>query len=60
MKQPKGFINNNQNASKLNNSIYVGCDRSLIGDMLFTRLLLHCLLKTLLISIYTLRSVGVK
>jgi hypothetical protein len=35
------------------------CDRSLIGDILFTRLLLNYLLKTLLISIYTLRSVGV-
>jgi hypothetical protein len=30
----------------------MGCDRSLIGGILFTRLLLHCLLKTLLISIY--------
>jgi hypothetical protein len=28
------------------------CDRSLIDGILFTRLLLHCLLKTLLISIY--------
>jgi len=59
MKQPKCFINNSQNACKLKNSIY-GCDRSLIGGILFTRLLLHYLLKTLLISIYTLRSVGVK
>jgi hypothetical protein len=58
MKQSKCFINNSQKACKLNN--FMGCDKSLIGDILFTRLLLHCLLKTLLISIYILRSVGVQ
>jgi hypothetical protein len=52
-RQPKGFINNNQNACKLKK-------KNLFGGILFTRLLLHFLLKTLLISIYTLRSVGVK
>jgi hypothetical protein len=60
MTQLKVFINNSQIACKSKKKLFMGCNRYLIGDILFTRLLLHCLLKTLLINIYTLRSVGLQ
>jgi hypothetical protein len=46
MTQPKSFINNSHNTCKLK-ILFMGCDRSLIDDILFTMLLLHYLLKNL-------------
>jgi hypothetical protein len=61
MKQPEGFNDDSQKACKLRKSIYGLKQASVNGISNFTKLLLHMvLLRTLLISAYTLWSMGVK